>query len=131
MKGIKYPVIYEVLFPDPPVTRDEIEALERGPMKEKNFGACHSIIIASIVHHPNSKSYVFFGYNGVAKRPITPDEEFSAWAMWAADLAKKLPDGGARKKLCQEVSEALRQMVSHSKSCSDPLCAFNHNKDKP
>lgn len=97
----KYHLIYKTERKPEGISKEEVP---------KGFGACHAMLMASIIYPPDgSYSVMFIGDDGrPGKDPTLSDKEwFKAWGMLAKRLSesKTLDDG--RKNLAAAVWEAF------------------------
>ena len=110
-----YPITYDVTPHDPPLEREEIP---------DGRGACHAVLITSIVKAPDgSSSYAFVSMDEEGE-DIPPLELWKAWLMLATTLKDTLPEG-FQKEACSEVFEAAKAVVTatnHPPHCPCGVC---------
>jgi hypothetical protein len=99
----KYHVTYKIEPHPEGLTREQIPA-------DGSVGACDCIVLYSVIGVPGDGkglSAVIATLNGTNGEPLTPEQQFQLWTLWAHELMQKLPPGG-RRDLASVVHNAIR-----------------------
>lgn len=101
-----YRVVYHV-DPQPEGITKERLLEEYG---EDSIGACDGVIIHSILGTPGgpgSLSHALISYDGIKKAPMTPEQEFQIWALWAHRLVDTMPKDDNRRRIAEGVHNII------------------------
>lgn len=82
---------------------------------EGDVGACHDLLITSIMYEDNGGSSTVFISNTREGEAMTPDELFKVWSLFTKHVSEALPVGG-RKALTMAAFEAVREVVLGGRS---------------
>jgi len=97
----KFPITYEVVMHDPPITAEEITS--------PGHVACDALVSVAILRSaldPRIKVYLFASKDGATGKSMTEDDLFGAWATFAQFLAANMSQG-SRRELCHLVVTIL------------------------
>jgi hypothetical protein len=104
MSDHKYRVTYTITPHPEGITKEQIP---------EGAGACDCVMFFSVIGVPGdgkSLSVVTASLNGERAQPLSPEQQFQLWALWAHDLTQKMTPS-ARRDLASAVHNAIREVA--------------------